>query len=262
MSQPQPALSLVIPIFNEVKRIHKMFEVLDEFSRLWGSPLQIILVDDGSTDQSKDLISAHLKELPKSQSTNYELISYPKNSGKGFAVKTGVQSVSHHYFLTLDADMAAKPNNLLDWFAQTPIEPSTIYIGSREHQRSIVKDKTIRRLAGRAFNMVARWWSGLPYLDTQCGFKWYPTPEGIFLFSQAKSARWEQDVEILQLAALLKIPVCEKPVQWDYQPFSKVKLFRDGFRTILQLILLRVDLKKRKKAIMEAFFLMKKVNQK
>lgn len=253
MTQIWPAISLVIPMFNEAKRVDKMFNVLVSFSRKWTGLLQVILVDDGSTDLTKTKVTDFVNSVNSTGHATFEIVSYRDNKGKGYALKMGVNAVKYAYFITLDADMAADPNNLFTWFSATGINPQTIYIGSREHQQSEVKDMIVRRLAGRLFNYLVRYISGLPFLDTQCGFKWYPKSVGFFLFEHLQADGWIHDVELLMTAALLDIKVQEMPVVWDYQPNSKLKLWQDGFITVIQLIRVRLSLLVRRRQLKLAF---------
>lgn len=253
MSVSKPGLSLVIPIFNEAQRIENMFETLEAFRPQWPGQVEVILVDDGSLDQTKSIINTYLKANFANKENPYTYITYPSNKGKGFALKTGVQKVTLPYFLTLDADMSAKPQMLLKWLESSKLDNSCIFIGSREHQYSKVNDKIIRRWAGRAFNFTVRAVSGLKFYDTQCGFKLYPVQVGKFLFNHLHSSGWEHDVELLKMASLIRIPVYEKPVEWNYQPHSKLKLWRDGLITIIKLFQVRRDLQRRAPKLKSAF---------
>ncbi len=254
MTRIWPAISLVIPMYNEAQRIDKMFDVLVSFSHRWTGSIQVILVDDGSTDLTKKKVTDFVNSVITSEKMTFEVISYPINEGKGYALKMGVKAVKHDYFITLDADMAASPDNLLSWFSATDVSPQTIYIGSREHQNSYVLDKKVRRMTGRAFNFFVRLISGLPFFDTQCGFKWYPKYIGSFLFDHLQSSGWVHDVELLLTASLLEIKVQEKPVVWAYQPNSKLSLWKDGILTVIQLIIVRLSIRSRNRELKSAYF--------
>lgn len=131
-AQKWPSLSIVVPCFNELDRLDALHRELLAFLERWDSTVQIILVDDGSRDQSYDKMKHLFGEMKPAE---VELIHYPDNQGKGYALQAGIQAAHHRYVLTMDADVATSPMMLLKWFTEPElIDPGTIYIGSREHR--------------------------------------------------------------------------------------------------------------------------------
>lgn len=231
-------LSLVIPCYNEKERVSKLIKTLADFETQWGGPLDIILVDDGSTDGTADR-AAKLLDKTFSNKDSYQIISLDKNEGKGGALKTGVEAASGDFILTLDADMATPPHELLNWLELQPsneFSSQEILIGSREHKDSTVQGTFIRRLAGLIFNFIIQVLTNLNLRDTQCGFKLYPQNIGKELFSQLRVKGWAHDVELLSKAKQKGYQISSMPVKWDHQEGSKISLVKDSFAMFGQAI--------------------------
>ena len=144
----QGKLSLIIPCYNESKRAANLLKTLKSFDRKWENELEIILVDDGSKDDTIKVIET---SFPNSFSnkTSFELIQLAENQGKGGALKAGVEKASGDFVLTLDADMATDPSELFKWLRSLPgknFRDDQILIGSREHEKSSIKGEFLRRL--------------------------------------------------------------------------------------------------------------------
>lgn len=237
-AQKWPSLSIVVPCFNELDRLDALHRELLAFLERWDSPVQIILVDDGSRDQSYDKMKHLFGEMKPAE---VELIHYPDNQGKGYALQAGIQAAHHRYVLTMDADVATSPMMLLKWFTEPElIDPGTIYIGSREHRSSHIRVPGIRKWSGRLFNLFTRVSSGIPYRDTQCGFKWYPSDYAHELFANLITFGWAHDIEILWKARKMHWRIREMPVDWDHQTNSKIKLLSDGLKMGWEVLRLRV----------------------
>jgi len=210
--------SVIIPAYNEAKSIARAIaETHAEFSR-FGEPFEIIVVDDGSRDETCAAVENAREEFP-----NVLLIRHERNQGKGAAVKTGVATAQGDIFLFLDADLATHPSE----FAQCiPLfATNDIVIGSRRKKGSeIVESQPWHRvLAGRTFNAMIRGYLGLPFLDTQCGFKAF-TASAKPLFAELGTNGWVFDVELLGQAMKRGMRIVEVPVAWKNGPESRVKL--------------------------------------
>ena len=147
-----PKISLVIPCFNEAFRLPPMFEALEQFAEKWKNVCEFILVNDGSSDSTaKDIENSSFFT-----SGRYDIkLIHQENKGKGGALKLGVSYATGEYILTLDADMAAKPTDLLVWLEKKKrFTPKEILIGSRELKNSHVKDHGYRKFIGNIFNFI------------------------------------------------------------------------------------------------------------
>ncbi len=224
------SLSLIIPCYNESKRIKKLLSTLQSFDKRWEQALEIILVDDGSNDDSAEKIKASFPNAFGNQ-TAFHFIELQQNQGKGAALKAGVEKSTGDFVLTIDADMAAEPGELLQWLSQLPdktFNENEILIGSREHERSSVKGDLLRRIAGLIYNFIIQLFTNVNLTDTQCGFKLYPAAIAKRLFSGLKSKGWAHDIELLNQAKFEDIPVKSMPVKWTHQADSKISLFSDS----------------------------------
>lgn len=233
-SSTQPSLSLVIPCYNEANRLSNLFDAVGPFLRQWPSPVEVLIVDDGSTDDTVAQIEAH---PVFQQEETIKLVKAPQNVGKGGALALGVEQAQHDYVLTLDADMSTHPNELLNWTkGGKHFADNTIYIASREHKESEVEAQTSRRIVGNIFNFLVRTLTPLRGRDTQCGFKLYPAPLAKELFQHLKVKGWAHDVELLYRAQLQGITIKDMPVHWQEEAGSKINVAKDSIRMLLQIL--------------------------
>jgi len=238
-------LSLVIPCYNEQKRIKQLHRALQEFDQKWNQSAEIIIVDDGSSDGSAEAIDSTFSGT-FSDRIDFQLLALPENQGKGGALKAGVEAATGDFILTMDADVATHPLNLQKWLKELPgktFNEEEILIGSREHEDSEVEGNFIRRIAGLIFNLIIQVWTGLNLADTQCGYKLYPSKIGKLLFSQLKTNGWAHDVELLYYAKLHDISIKPMPVQWTHQDDSKINLASDSFKMLMQTIAISTRLR-------------------
>lgn len=249
---PQPQLSLVIPLYNEQRQMPGLQHALQEFAAAWTAHshpqpyelrYELILVDDGSTDQTPLLLPQLAARFQADPLMTCTVLTHPSNAGKGAALKTGVRAASGKWILTLDADMATRPLQLLDWQQQGWIDlerdDKKIWIGSREHPDSQVSDTSSRRVIGRIFNCLIRLICQLPLRDTQCGFKLYPGTAARELFSQLVDVGWAHDIELLLRAQGLGYNIQSLPLTWTAGQESKIRVWRDAPRMFMALIAIR-----------------------
>ena len=237
-------ISLIIPCYNESKRIDNLLNTLKSFDKKWNQPLEIILVDDGSSDESVKLLD---KNFPGQFSSNvdFHLIPLSKNIGKGGALKAGVEKATGDYVLTLDADMATKPTALNNWLNQLPgkdFDPNQILIGSREHEDSKVTGQPMRRVAGLIFNFMIQLFTNMNLRDTQCGFKLYPAAIAKQLFASLKTNGWAHDVELLYRAKMEGHRIQSMPITWTHQNDSKISLVSDSIKMFGQILMISIAL--------------------
>ena len=234
-------LSLVIPCYNESDRIGLLYEGLRPFIEKWGAS-EIIIVNDGSKDNTEILLHEH--PVYKQHKDIISIYSQA-NTGKGGALRNGVLRATGDYILTLDADMATPPEELIKWLALMGGKPApnTIYIGSREHKDSMIKKQGDRKLAGNIFNYIVRMLTPLKVKDTQCGFKLYPAGVAKELFEGLQTYGWAHDVELLYRAYLDKVNIVEMPLAWNAIEGSKISLVSDGFNMLKEIFVIVVKVK-------------------
>jgi glycosyltransferase involved in cell wall biosynthesis len=229
-----PYVTLVIPCYNEGPRLPRLWQGLVDFALLWPGRFDVVLVDDGSTDGGLTALSslAGYADL-----ADRIVCIRQENTGKGGALKAGVLAAKGDYILTLDADMAAAPTELLRWWElRDGFFSKEIFIGSRELPQSEVRDSFQRQQVGRMFNRLIRLMTGLPYRDTQCGFKLYPKGVAVELFSALRTMGWAHDVELLLRANRAGCAIVQMPLRWQAVEGSKISVWRDSWVMLLELI--------------------------
>jgi glycosyltransferase involved in cell wall biosynthesis len=223
-----PALSVVIPAYNEERGIGAAIRETDAYFSRLGIPYEILAVDDGSRDRTVSEIERLIPEIPR-----LKLLRHAENQGKGAAVRTGIGAASGNWTLFLDADLATHPAQF-DRFLPH-LETSDIVIGSRraEGARIAISQPWHRDSAGQIFNAAVRTYLDLPYRDTQCGFKAFHARTKP-LFAELVSSGWAFDTEVLRRARRLGLRIAECPVVWRHQPESRVSIW-DAFAIAAEL---------------------------
>ncbi len=226
-------VSIVIPAYNEARRFAVSLPWLR--AALEGNPsLEVIIVDDGSTDDTVSVVLDHLGGWPTAK-----LVSLPWNGGKGAAVKAGVAVASGSITCFMDADLSADLADLP--LLLQALDTADIALGSRTiaGSRAVYENK-MRRVTSKAFNAVVCGVAGVTAADTQCGFKAFRTPTAKMLFHLAKVDGFAFDVEVLALAQLLGYRITEVPVGWVEAAGTKVRPLRDPARMLRDVIKTRV----------------------
>jgi dolichyl-phosphate beta-glucosyltransferase len=195
---------------------------------------EIIVVNDGSTDQTSSIVRKYISEFPDFV---LKLIELPINKGKGYAIKTGVSAARGKYIVFMDADLSTPLTELpkLIYALQKDYE---IAIGSRGlPQSQIVKHQPIyRELMGKIFNMLVRLFVINSIYDTQCGFKAFRADAAKLIFRLLQTDRFGFDVEILLIAQELGMPVQEIPIVWQNSFHSSVSPLTDSWEMFYSLL--------------------------
>jgi dolichyl-phosphate beta-glucosyltransferase len=231
------ALSVVIPAFNEAARLPATLRDLRAFLDRDGRRAEVIVVDDGSTDDTSQVVRRH-----EAEDDRIRLIRLPQNRGKGYAVRTGVVNAAGRRVLFADAD-GATPFDELTRLESQLSTGARIAIGSRAipNRTTKVEARLYRRIAGRMFHAVVRLYAIRGFVDTQCGFKVFDAPVAHDLFSRMRMTGYSFDVEVLLMALRAGYKVAEVPVNWVHQPGSKVRVVRDGLRMAVDVLRIRAN---------------------
>jgi glycosyltransferase involved in cell wall biosynthesis len=236
--QMQPSLSVIVPAFNESERLEKSLTTILSYLKNHDAESELIVVDDGSTDNT----AATAKDiLGSSSAVRTSIISYHSNLGKGRAVRLGLLASRGEVALFTDADLSTP-------ISETPklVDPITrgecdLTFGSRALDRKLigVHQSWRREQGGRIFNLVVRMATGLPFWDTQCGFKAFRMSVCRPLIEGATIDRFGFDVELLYLGHRAGLRLREIPVRWNHFEGSKVSLFSDSFKMVNEVGIIR-----------------------
>jgi dolichyl-phosphate beta-glucosyltransferase len=229
-----PVLSIVVPAFNEAARIGDSLQKIDAFLRRSKIACELIVVDDGSADNTADVIRRTLVK-------DVRVLRNDVNHGKGYAVRQGVLAASGKYVLFTDADLSA-PIEEADRLLEVAInEGVDVVIGSRAMDRRYIEkhQSRVRELGGIVFNLMVRLLLGLQLHDTQCGFKLFDRQKSRPVFETQRTSGFGFDPELLFLARRRGLKIRETPVRWSHAEGSKVSLFRDSFGMFFELVKIR-----------------------
>ena len=233
-----PTISIIIPAFNESERIVEPLGKVVDFVRASDNPIEIVVVDDGSSDDTAQVTRELLSETPAIASN---VIKYDVNRGKGFAIKTGLLGAKADVALFSDADLSTPIEELHKLV--TPINQGQfdVTFGSRAIDRSLIgtHQPWTREQGGRLVNLMIRTLSGLNFSDTQCGFKAFNMTKFRPLLEMMKIDRFGFDVEFLYVAKHNGLRLAEIPVRWNDVAGSKVSAVRDTRRMVMELMQIR-----------------------
>lgn len=227
------SVSIVIPMFNEADRLQRTFEQLAEFTSAHPEVTEVVMVDDGSTDQTPGILRRVPPEIPGS------VVSYSQNAGKGYAIRRGIMEAVGETILVSDADLSTPLSELN---SLTPyLDSYDVVIGSRGLDPSTVltPQPWHRQAMGKTFNRLMRVITGVPFRDTQCGFKLFRGDTARAVFRDAVVDRFAFDVEVLILALHKGYSVAEVPVLWNDVEGSRVSISRDSARMLADTLRIR-----------------------
>jgi dolichyl-phosphate beta-glucosyltransferase len=229
-------ISIVIPAFNEEKRIGGSLSKTCAYMNDFGMEYEIVVVDDGSSDGTGRIVDRVAKDA-----RNVRRVRYEKSRGKGYALRTGVLVTKGEFVLVMDADLSTPMEELRKLMPYLSDGGFDIAIGSRALALSdiIRKQPWWRRGMGKTFNKIVRALVIGGFSDTQCGFKLFKGEIARRLFGEAKIDRFAYDVEILALARKKGYGIAEAPIQWINSPESRVDPVRDSLRMLADLVRIR-----------------------
>ena len=231
-----PRLSIVIPAYNEAKRISRTLETLQKYLECTNWTSEVIVVNDGSSDETGAIVESY-----RGQWRALRLIENDGNQGKGFSVRNGALGAQGDVVLFTDADLSApitEAPKLIDPIARGECD---VTIGSRAVDRSLigVHQSPFRETSGRIFNVFVQGLIGLPFKDTQCGFKAFRRSAAGPVFERQTITGFGFDPEILYIAKKRGLRLREIPVRWDHAEGTKVRFLRDSCRMFFDLLRIR-----------------------
>ena len=233
-------ISIIFPVFNESIRLSTAFGDIKKLNKKnLFKKIEYVFVDDGSTDNSIKKIEKFIIKNKK-KNINYKMIILKKNKGKGEALKRGILASKSDWILTIDTDISVSLQQVITWIKKGFInKKNEIYFGSRNLRNSQTKYKIYRKLLGLVFNKFINYYFSIELSDTQCGFKLYKSKVGKKLFKNLQDKGFAHDIEIVLRAEKFNFQITELPVKWEHKDNSKLNIFSDSFKMLLNLIYIK-----------------------
>jgi len=232
--QSHPALSIIIPSYNEELRLPPSLALIEEYIKKSGRDTEVLVVDDGSSDQTAAVAEKFRTRIPQ-----LRVVANGENRGKGYSVRHGMVEARGDIVLFTDADLSAPIEEADKLIAA--METYDVAIGSRALDRKLiaVHESGFREFAGIIFNKIVRAVLWLPFVDTQCGFKAFRRERCKIIFEQQRIERFGFDPELLYLARHHGLKSVEIPVRWAHSPATKVNMLRDSVQMFLDVFTIR-----------------------
>jgi dolichyl-phosphate beta-glucosyltransferase len=231
----RPFLSIVVPAYNEERRLPQTLPRIVEFLKAQDYPGEVIVVDDGSADTTASVVEGIALEAPMVKLIRNE------HRGKGYAVKTGVMAAQGDHVFLCDADLSMPIEEVAN-FLPPALEEYDVAIGSREVEGARRYDEPgLRHLMGRVFNTLVRLLAVRGFQDTQAGFKCFTREAAREVFPYQTMDGWGFDVEILFIAQKRGYRIVEVPINWYYMTNSRVSPVGDSIRMFREILQVRMN---------------------
>lgn len=227
-------LSLILPAYNEEKRLPECMEKVADFVNSHSEPIEVILVENGSKDRTYEMGLEYAAKYP------WLTVLKEETPGKGNAVRRGMLDAHGKYRMFADVDFSM-PISEVDHFIPPMLSDYQVAIGSREVKGAVrYNEPPSRHFTGRVFNLIVRILLSLPQIhDTQCGFKSFSAEAAKRLFSVQTINGWAFDAEVLFIAKQYGYQIVEVPVQWYYDGNSKINVIQDSLKMFRELLQIR-----------------------
>ena len=236
MSEP-PFLSIVVPAYNEARRLPQTLDSLQGFGREFTRAWEVLFVVERSRDGTLQIASEAAR-----QQENFLAIDNGPQRGKGHAVRSGMLRARGAFVFYMDADLSVPLGEIDAFLAHFAAHPDVdALVGNRQHARSRIvrRQSALRESMGQTFNRLLQT-RGLASLhDTQCGFKAFRREAAQAIFSRQKLDGFAFDVEVLLLAGRLGYQIADLPVEWRNSADSRVRLVRDSFAMLRDMLRVR-----------------------
>ena len=225
-------LSIIVPAYNESKRIHNLDDILRYLGKLKES-WELIVVNDGSQDDTLQKLESFKRK------SNFKVISYATNRGKGYAVKAGMLAASGKFRLFCDIDLSTPIEEIRKF--KPFLEKADVVIGTRKLKgaKVILHQSFLREYLGKGFTLLSQLILNTWVSDFTCGFKCFSGPASEKIFNKTRIFRWGFDSEVLFLAKKYKLMTIEVPVIWKNDPQTRVRFPRDLINSFGELIAIR-----------------------
>ena len=234
MPEQQPLLTIIIPAYNEERRLPRSLEQIVTFIQTQSEPMEVLVVENGSRDRTTEIAEGFAAQHPFVRVMHSE-------KGKGAAVKAGMLAGSGHYLFICDSDLSM-PIAEVRKFLPPLRGDYDVAIGSREGPDAHrFGEPPYRHLMGRVFNLIVRVLAIPGFQDTQCGFKSFRNAVGKEVFAEQTMPGWAFDVEALFIALRRGYKVIDVPINWYFDGDSRVDPVRDTWRMLRDVFKIRVN---------------------
>ena len=233
-------LSVIIPAYNEERRLPPSLEKVVSFLKQQTYTSEVIVVENGSTDRTTEVVQAFI-DTHQDAEGKVRLALLHSAPGKGAAVKVGMLAAQGEYRFICDADLAMPIEEIVKFLP--PIQNPNVFdiaIASREAPGAVRYNEPLyRHIMGRVFNLLVRMMAVPGIQDTQCGFKMFTRQAALHLFPLQQIEGWSFDVEVLYIARLHGLRLVEVPINWYYQEDSRVRPIHDTINMVRELLKIR-----------------------
>lgn len=229
-------ISIVIPVFNEAKRLEKSMDIIFAFLKSFKEKVEVVVVNDGSFDKTAEILEKLKKKYPLT------LVYHLKNMGKGAAIRTGIRETQGDLILFTDIDLSV-PIEFLNDYLKALDHSTDIIIGTRviKGAKVEVKQHWLREFLGEFFTIFSNLILGVGVSDFTCGFKMFKKKAAELTFGKQLINRWSFDAEVLFIAKKHHLKIKEVPVIWRHQEGSKVKFPQDLIDSFFGLLTIRLN---------------------
>jgi glycosyltransferase involved in cell wall biosynthesis len=235
-------LSIVIPAYNEETRIGASLDAILDFLSSQPYPTEVIVVNDGSTDLTAEVVRSHEQDF-KAIGIDLRLLTNDPNRGKGYSVKRGVTEARGEIVLFTDADLSSPISEAPKLIQPIQDGEADLVFGSRALDRTLIaiRQPLARDFGGRIFNLLMRVIVRLPFKDTQCGFKAFRRLQTLPAVKLQRVERFGFDPELLYIAKKQGLRLLEVPVAWSHSEGSRVSFLRDSIKMFADLLAIRLN---------------------
>ncbi|MBI4927372.1 MAG: glycosyltransferase [Anaerolineae bacterium] len=228
-----PLLSIILPAYNEERRIADALDKVSAFMRSQPYEVEVVVVENGSSDRTLEIAQSYQASLPELR------VFQEIGRGKGLAVRRGMLEARGTYRIFCDVDFSM-PVEEINRFIPPALESVDVAIASREapgaHRYG---EPELRHFIGRGFNTLVRLLA-LPGLqDSQCGFKCFRDEVAERVFALQTTRGWTFDVEVLFIARKMGYSIQEVPIPWYFNPESKIRVWNDSVHMFMDLLTIR-----------------------
>jgi dolichyl-phosphate beta-glucosyltransferase len=234
-----PYLSIIIPAYNEERRIVKTLSETFDYLDSQKFESEVIVVNDGSSDRT----AAKTLGFESQARGRLRLLQNPGNRGKGYSVRNGMMEAKGEILLFYDADLATPTSEIIKVINPLAEDRYDVVFGSRALDRSLIgiHQSAMREKLGIAFNLIQYLLTGLNFKDTQCGFKGFRRKAAQSIFPLQRIEGFGFDPEILFIAQKQGWRLLETPVRWNHVKGSKINPIGSSFDMLLEVLTIRVN---------------------